>query len=211
MIRRLVCLVTIFGATNLYALTTPRLFVQGLPTTFIPGETFTAQVGLPPITDLGAYNVDLILTSDSGQAGTEFFFDLAATVPAPAGYVFPSTANFLDAVVVDSPTQHRIALSDFDLNGVDVVASFNDLIALLTIGTSTDFAGDLTLSFDVDGLLLDTPAITPTPVIEFPDVVAATVALNPFTIRRIPEPSSIILLALGTVAATSIFGIRKSQ
>ena len=197
MILRLTCVFALFSATNLYALTTSALFLQGLPTSYVPGDTFTVEVGLPPITDLGAYNVDVILSSNIGQAGTDFFFDVGATVPAPVGYVFPSTANFLDAVNIDSPLQHRITLSDFDFNGVDVEASINDLLAILTIGTSNDFQGDLSIAFDTDGLILDTPSIAPTPVAQFPDIVAATMLAIPTTVRRIPEASTSALIFVG--------------
>ncbi|MEM8946698.1 MAG: hypothetical protein AAGD11_16105 [Planctomycetota bacterium] len=198
MILRLTCVFVLISGTNLYALTTSALFLQGLPAAYVPGATFTAEVGLPPIINLGAYNVDIILTSDTGQAGTDFFFDLGATVPAPAGYVFPTTANFLGAVNIDSPLQHRITLSDFDFDGVNVEASINDLLAVFAIGTSNDFQGDLTIAFSTDGLLLDTPSVTPTPVAEFPNIVSATMSAPPATVFRIPEISTIALVLVGS-------------
>ena len=196
MIARVLLFGAFLMAPNLHAGPLPALFFEGAPDAYVPGEPFTVQVGVPPITDLGAYNVDIALTSDTGDAGTDFLFDVAATVPATTDYVFPSSANFFDAANVDSPSQHRITLSDFDFTGVDVTADVNDMVAILTILTSADFDGDLSLSFDVGGLILDTPAVTPTPVDQFTGIFAATRDSPSLDIRPIPEPATAIGAAI---------------
>ena len=80
---------------------------------------------LPPAANLGAYNIDVLMQSAEGTAGSDFSFDVAATMAASPGYVFPSAANFFDAVNTDTPSLQRLTLTDFDLAGVDVVASAN--------------------------------------------------------------------------------------
>ena len=131
-----------------------------------------------------------MLTADAGVAGTDYCFDLAATAPVATGYVFPDTANFFDALNVDSPSQHRLTLSDFYLNGVDVAASVNDLVATVVIGTGADFSGNLALSVDVDGLILDTPDVSPTPVQGFVAIKMDTGSATSATVIPVPEPGA---------------------
>src|SRR5688500_3352170 len=92
--------------------------IVGLPNSYVPGQPVAFDVRLPAVSNLGAYNIDLVLESSAGNAGTNFFFDAAATTPASTGYIFPSTANFVDATTVDSSMRHRITLTDFAFSGV---------------------------------------------------------------------------------------------
>ncbi|MEX2170230.1 MAG: hypothetical protein WD851_13035 [Pirellulales bacterium] len=167
------------------------IFFDGLPTIYTPGSAIVFKVGLPAIANLGAYNVDLILTSDAGVAGIDYFFDVAATTPVAQDYVFPFTANYFDAANVDSPSQHRLTLTDFDLDGVDVVSGANEFLVVAVIRSADDFAGSLMLSVDVAGLILDTPSIVPTPVDGFDAIRANTEAGGPALLTAVPEPKAL--------------------
>jgi len=200
--RRICSLVTLllFSSIALNGIAAP-VAISGLSGSYTPGGTVSFEVSLPPITNLGSYNIDLLLTGTSGVAGTDFFFDLAATNAASSAYVFASTTNYFDAVNVDSPLVHRLTLSDFDFTGVDVTAAVNDRVATVAIGTTGGFQGDLSLAIDTAGLILDTPDNTPTPVQGFSQIVADTSAAGDFDIVVVPEPSAlaIIFVTLGTL------------
>lgn len=177
--------------------------LTGLGGSYTPGATQTFQVSLPPIANLGSYNIDLLLTGASGTAGTDYFFDVAATIAASSGYVFASTANYFDAVNVDPPFTHRLTLSDFDLTGTNVVASVNDKVATVVIGTAAHFQGSLSLTVDTSGLILDTPDVVPTSVAGFAQIVGDTRAAGDYSLVAVPEPSTIVLVALAFVMGMS--------
>ena len=179
--------------------------VEGLSSTYTPGSFVEFEIAMPPISNLGSYNIDLVLTSDTGLAGTDFFFDVEATVPADSGYVFFSDTNFFDAVSSDSASTLRLTLTDFDFNGVDVVADANDRVARVFIGTAAAFSGDLILSLDVDSLLLDTPDITPTAVAGFDEIKTAAAAQAPTTVTVVPEPTTWVYVLI------ALLGICTSQ
>lgn len=177
------------------------LDLVGVPGTYSPGSPVSFDVVLPPINNLGSYNIDLVLSGTEGAAGTDFFFDVAATDAAISQYVFGSIANYLDAVNVDSALAHRLTLSDFDLTGVDVMSGLNDRIATVFVGTSPSYQGELSIAFDVGGLILDTPDVTPTPVADFAQISSDTQAGGAVTLTLVPEPGAVMLLGAGLLMA----------
>ena len=60
--------------------------------------------------------------------------------------------------------------------------------------------GNLTLSVDSAGLILDTPDVTPKPVQGFVGIVADTTAAGGATIVPVPEPTSGLLTLVPLVA-----------
>jgi hypothetical protein len=194
MIRLLVLAILFSGA---FANVSPGAAIQlNLPSEgYVPGEPVALDVRLPDITDLGSYNIDLVLESNTGTAGSDFFFDVAATVPAPTNYVFPSDANYFDAANVDSPMRHRITLSDFDLSGVNVVSGVNDRVASVVFRTAPTYHGQLTLFVDAPGLILDTPDVDPTPVAEFATIQSDTAAAPDVVLDPVPEPAHMCYFA----------------
>jgi hypothetical protein len=185
---------TIFGA--------PFQPIVGLPSSYIPGQAVSFEVRLPDITDLGSYNIDVVIESTIGTAGVDFFFDAGATMPASSNYIFPSAANFFDSVTVDSAPNHRITLTDFDFTGVDVVTGVNDRVATVVFQTGPTFGGSLSVFVDAPLLILDTPAIEPTPVSGFSAIQADIAAAGPAVLMPVPEPTTALLLVLGaTVGA----------
>jgi hypothetical protein len=184
--------------------------IEGLPSSYTPGQPIAFDVHLPAITNLGSYNIDLVLESAAGTAGVDFFFDVAATVSAATNYVFTSPANFFDAANVDSAMRHRITLTDFDFVGVDVVPGSNDRVATVVFQTDATFAGTLELFVDADGLILDTPVVTPTPVPGFDTLRADIAASEPIELDPIPEPSATVLLAWSfAVGCVTRWAIRR--
>lgn len=198
------CTILLFASNLTHA---APISMKGLGETYTPGNSFSFEVSLPEIQNLGAYNIDLLLSSNSGVAGVDYFFDVDATIPAPSMYVFPTSPNFFDAALVDSFSAHRLTLTDFNFSGVEVLSDVNDLVAIVTIGIESSFQGDLMLSFDIDGLFLDTPAILPTSVSEFDDIRTNTEALEPVILTLIPEPSGCVLFAIGAM----FFAVQHKQ
>jgi hypothetical protein len=198
------CLVSAIFSVVLLAQTVLGVGVQlieGLPSAYTPGQPVTFDVRLPAMTNLGSYNIDLVLDGAAGTAGVDFFFDVPATIPAATNYVFPSSANFFDAVTLDSPTRHRITLSDFDLTGVNVVPGSNDRVANVVLRTSPGFRGQLGLFVHTDGLILDTSDINPTPVAGFDSLKSNIAASGTIQIEPVPEPSVACLAGAGVLGA----------
>jgi hypothetical protein len=171
----------------------PLQLITGEPNFYAPGDAVEFGVRLPEITNLGSYNIDLVLESNTGTAGVDFFFDVAATVPASTNYVFTSAANFFDAVNVDSSIRHRITLTDFDLSGANIVTGVNDRVATVVFRTAQTFKAPLTLFVDAPALILDTPDVEPTSVMEFEMIQAGIAEAPPIELTVVPEPSTVIL------------------
>ncbi len=180
--------------------------IEGLPSSYIPGQPVTFNVRLPAITNLGSYNIDVVLESTTGTAGSDFFFDVATAAPSVTNYVFPSTDNFFDAVNVDSPSQHRITLTDFDLVGVNVVTGVNDRVATVVFQTASTFDGPVSVFIAAPLLILDTPNITPTPIQDFETLRNDIAAAGAIELRSVPEPSSLLMSASLLLA---VFGVER--
>lgn len=196
MIRHLLMGLLCLAFLSLSVFGAPIQLMEGLPSSYTPGQPVTFDVRLPGMTNLGSYNIDLVLESSVGVAGTDFFFDVAATVPAPTNYVFPSSANFFDAANVESATRHRITLTDFDFIGVNVTPGTNDRVANIVFQTAPTFTGRLSLFVDADGLILDTPDVNPTAVPEYDAIQAGVAESAPIQMEAVPEPTTISLLVL---------------
>jgi hypothetical protein len=117
MIRNLFAVALCWAIVSQSALGNPLQLISGLPSSYVPGQAVSFDVALPNITNLGSYNIDFVLQSNVGTAGTDYYFDAAATLPASSHYVFPSSANYFDSVTLDSTTRDRITVTDFDLIG----------------------------------------------------------------------------------------------
>lgn len=174
----------------------PIQLISGLPSSYQPGQPVSFDVVLPAISNLGSYNIDLVLESTTGTAGTDFYFDVAATTPAAASYVFPSSANFVDAANTDSATRHRITLTDFDLAGTNVVPGTNDRVATVVFRTLPTYSGALSLFADAPLLLLDTPDAVATPVPGFQSLQNDIAAAEHTTLTLVPEPTSVTVVVL---------------
>ena len=59
------------------------------------------------------------------------------------------------AANIDSPTRHRITLTDFNISGVNIVPDQNDQVATVILGTVPGFTSPLSLFIDAPSLLLD--------------------------------------------------------
>jgi hypothetical protein len=168
------------------------------------------DVRLPAISNLGAYNIDLVLESSAGNAGTDFFFDVAATAPALTNYVFPSTANFLDATTVDSSMRHRITLTDFAFAGVNV-GGMNDHVATVLFRTTPLFKGPLRVFVDTPLLILDTPSAVPSPVPGFDVIRNDIAAAGAFELALVPEPSSLLIAASALLTILIAIGMHLGR
>lgn len=182
----------------------PVLSLQGVPESFVPGDTFTLAVALVGAEQLANYNIRLLLETDAGIAGTDAFFDPLAT--PPSRYVFADYVQYYAGIVGTSPDglQHRLTVShwndpdgDGTLAGVTTVAGVNDLIAQVTVHTTAS-AGNLQLRIDPDSdwLELETPA---GPSIDgYSGLQAALISAGPTVVDAIPEPTCLaILLPIG--------------
>jgi len=171
----------------------PAQLISGLPASYKPGESVSFDVHLPAMTDLGSYNIDVVLTSSVGTAGVDFFFDAAATLPAAANYLFPSTVYYFASATVDSATRDRITLSDFDFSGVNVVAGVNDQVAKVVFQTLPTFHGQLDAFIDATLLILDTADVESTPVGGFTALRSEIAAAGAIQLLPIPEPSTLFM------------------
>jgi hypothetical protein len=201
MLRILFAAISCLGLVSQLSFGSPVQLIQGLSGAYTPGQPVAFDVLLPAISNLGSYNIDLVLDSSTGTAGVDFFFDVAATVPATTHYVFPTAANYFDSATVDSPLRHRITLTDFDLSGVNVVPGTNDHIANVVYRTLPTFHGSLSVSVNAPLLILDTPDITPTPIAGFSGLRTDIASAGAVQVSPVPEPTSIGIIGFAVVAA----------
>jgi hypothetical protein len=179
----------------------PIELLENVPTTFVPGQPVEFQVRLPAITNLGAYQVDLLVESATALAGVDFSFDLPSIHVADSDYVFLSSNLFAAATNLEGPNRQRLTLTDFELAGIDVVPNINDLIGTIVLNTSKSLDGLLEIKVDALSLILDTPQVDPTPVPEFLSIQNGVHASGVATIRPVPEPvAGALLLELVFVA-----------
>jgi hypothetical protein len=178
--------------------------IENFPSSYLPGELVEFDVRLPAMSNLGAYNLDIVLESSTGTAGIDFYLDDAATAPAPQNYVFPPAVFFFDSVNIESSTRHRITLTDFDLTGVDLVSGTNDRVAHVVFRTSPSFSYPLSLFVDSDSLILDTIDLTPTPIEGFEALQKQIADAGAIVLDAVPEPSSVSLFVLGLVALSGV-------
>ncbi|WP_182867182.1 hypothetical protein [Stieleria mannarensis] len=159
-----------------------------------PGTGLNVSVELPSTTDLASYQIELVLSSNTGTAGIDFFFDDALTAAPATGYIFPSSAFFFPVVFNESSMAQRLVLSDFDFSPVDVTPGINNLVANVVVQTSATYIGELVLSVDATTLLLDNPTLSP--VVEYDAIVTAT-STSPNAVFAsssvVPEPSSLAI------------------
>ncbi len=181
----------------------PIDLLEDVPTTYVPGEPIEFQLRLPAISNLGAYQIDVLVESSAGTAGVDFTFDLPSASAATSGYVFSSSANFAAATNVEGPNRQRLTLTDFFLDGTDVVPGGNDLISTIVLQLSASLRASLNIKVDASSLILDTPQLAPTSVPEFQFIQNGIFASGAATLRAVPEPSAMWLLFSGLVA---IFG-----
>ena len=190
--------------TVLFALsgqTQAGLMISGLPSSFTPGDDFEFVVTLDEdVTGLELFDVNLTMGSTAGSPGTDFAF--SAVRPDDADYVFGSLGlAFLANPGFDS-TNAFLNVSDFDISPVNVTATY--LLAVVTVAT-TPAAGDLNIDFDALNLLVsasDGIVLPPTsgggPVTAIPDSAP------------IPEPASLAIFALGSIAMAGA-GVRRRR
>jgi len=175
--------------------------------TYQHGSPLLFSIVLPTnVGDLGAYEIQVVMTGETPTAGVDYEFDVGATEAANSQYVFDSTDQFFDTLGADSATSQILVLTDFTLGtGVGVAAGINDRVADVVVNTSADYTGSLVFSIDVVSLILDTPSgneITTITAIRTATAVAA-----PTTLIVIPEPN--VILALTTVVCLSRFRRRR--
>ncbi len=197
MIRILAALAALAVAPAAHAATVP-LFV-GIPGTYDPGVGFTFEVRAPGLVDLGAYNVELVLTADPGAITA-----LAATAAFPADSTlapFGTADNFLAGGPFTSGNELRITLSDFTLgSGVATTTGTNDLLAVVTVTPGAAFFGPLTIRTDATTLQFDTSTGEPIPV-DPPSAVVVAAPVGPNT--PVPAPPGVLLAAVGVVSLAS--------
>ena len=198
----------VLGASS--ALASPILTIEGLPSQYVPGGTFSFYVTLTDAADLASYNVELVVGGTPGSTpGSDY--DIPSVIPdTPVSrYVFGPTSadklNFLSAVNTE-PDSLALTISDFHdpdvdftLDPVTTVAGVNDLVAVVSVSTDAAYTGQLTFSFDTTTLQLDNPDIQS--VANFAAVVAALKEWSA-TVNAVPEPATSVLLMLGATYLT---------
>ncbi len=184
------------------------LTFDGLPTSFTPGDSFTFSVKLTGAQGLASYDIPLVLSAASGTPEVDFGFDPVPTA-APANYVFPSDLFFF-AIAFPQGAEDHLAISDFNFDsgfnlvGVDTVAGVNDVLAVVSVTTTTGVTGPLTISIDESFLQLDNVDLDPIP--DFADVLANLPATTITQSQQatVPEPASLLVWSLGAAGLTVI-------
>jgi hypothetical protein len=178
----------------------PIDLLENVPTTYVPGESVEFQDKLPALSNLGAYQVDLLVESATALAGVDFSFDLPSINIADSDYVFMSSDFFAAATNLEGANRQRLTLTDFELAGIDVVPNVNDLIGTIVLRTFKSLNAVLEIKVDAQSLILDTPQVVPTSVLEFQFIQNGVLASGPIKLRPVPEPTTVCLLIVLALA-----------
>jgi hypothetical protein len=166
------------------------------PPLYTPGVPFDILVKLENATNLNSFDFELLLSADSGVAGTDFFF-VGAAKPEE-NYVFPSdnTGGYLsNAQNHPDGVHHSLFVTDFldsPTEGVDT-GPMNNLLARVTVQANQD-VGNLMIAFDPEGANFFDPNFGELEVTSF---------AAPHSVAAIPEPSTwaiCVLCGAGFVA-----------
>ncbi len=204
---RLAAGLSVFACSSAFA--GMMIELESSSTTYTPGTPIRFTVELPEIFRLGEYQIDIVMTSSSGMAGTDFWFDQLATLPPDSGYVFSLGALGPFSAGVSNDFPERLVLRDFDLlSSGPVNPTINSSVAVVVVETLPTFTGPLSFHVDTDQLqLLTLPSLHPAAanVSEFTSIQNATAASDPLVITAAgatsaPEPGSLTVLAMFAVA-----------
>jgi hypothetical protein len=192
----------------------------GLPATYTPGGAFTFDVRLEGATNLNLYNIDLVLNSNLGTAGTDFYFLGQPSTDRPANsgntYVFDEDqpgGPYLPVGFLATPSvfgnQAILNLSDFLTAGeISTVAAPYVIVAQVTVG-STAGAGDLTIGFDNSTMELKMENLDPIPDFDNLEISAPVSVLS--ETAAIPEPSACVVWSLLGFLGTAAEWLRRKQ
>ena len=187
----------------------PMLAIDGLPGGYTPGQPLTFDVLLTGAENLASYFIEIGLTLETGQPGTDAWF--LEPGPPASRYVFFAHDTHFEAAVHTVAGQHILSLSGFNdpdddhvLDGVDTVAGVNDRVATVTVQTLPSLTGAIYLTLAAGTLELDTPdkdaGGTPAPIVGFATLQADLAASPPAEVP-VPEPATLALVAAGGLGA----------
>jgi hypothetical protein len=177
--------------------------VEGMPSTYTPGQPFSFTLRVPELLGLTAYNLQL-------KFGTEVTNPPLLVFATPAGpdrYVFGTTERLGFGLETDpNGTEVRFSLIDPLDNlpprepGVDVVAGANDTLGTITVSPGVGLTGPITISIgnttNFNYLSESGPIDPPGPfVVQQADTGSPPVGGNP-----VPAPPAALLFGIGAVA-----------
>ena len=171
------------------------------PQEYIPGGPITFDVLLTGAQDLSAYFVELVLEADVATVGSgaDAWFEEPAAPDSASNYVFIDDNILFTATAGMIGGAHVLSMGD-DIwpTSVNTAAGVNDLIATVTVSTVASMTGNLYISLDAETLELDD--VNGDPIPDFAALKTTLVAADPTEFTEVPEPTSVLLLALGTAA-----------
>jgi hypothetical protein len=205
------------------------LIFQLMPPAYTPGDTFSFEVWLTGAQNLNSYNIDLVMTSSAGIAGTDFYFHSDTGSPPsmrPADsedrYVFDESQYGIDpgdlffaATASVSGAEARLNLSDAVLDFVTEVTTNSPYDKIATVWvTTTANAGVLNFSVDDSFLFLDDSFGAPIP--NYGDFSGSNLPSEDVQLSDtgvIPEPSSLMIMGalLGTMGIARTIRARRRK
>jgi hypothetical protein len=191
-----------------------KLRIVDLPATYTPGGSFSFNVELGGVSGLNSYDINLLMSAESGVAGADFFFSGAVRAP-DSSYVFGSgaSAGFFLAIPSTDGANATLNLSDFlddPFASVTTVDGVNDLVATITVGT-TGNVGNLMIGFDpVFPANLFDPDFNPVQGFDPASDVDPPQTVAPADATVVPEPDSPFISSICIFCAL-VFGLRRRK
>ncbi len=171
-----------------------------VPTTYVPGTSFTFQITVPEINGLSNFNVDLVFDAAVNNP------DLTASAAASTTeYVFTTTSGFSsNSFSGPGPNEVSVQFSDSILpNVVSTVSGVNDSLGVVTVTPGTDLTGSITISFDQSTFV--------NYFSEGNDTTPGAITIDQGTPPPVPmpAPAGIVSLAIGTLILVGRERLRK--
>lgn len=166
------------------------------------GGSFTFDIRLSG-DGVASYDIITLITGSTGTAGIDFDSS-APDSPPSSGYVFTTPTTNFHATLQPVPGSPRnLSLDVSDYSYTEVTGAAGDLISTITVTTAADFVGSITVTFDLDNLLLvdaDGEDIT-----DFGHGEGFTVLVGKDVPPPvIPEPASAVMLSLGALTLAGL-------
>ena len=169
----------------------------GVPSTYIPGTTFSFELRAPGLTAFTDFNFDLIVQTTSPDPST--LLSVSADRPGDTEYAFGASATFSTSQSAGpASNEFTVNITGTSSTGVNTTGGAPDLLARITVNPGASLSGPL--MFSIDPGTFSIGALSETgQALQAPDTVTVFPSDVPPVGAPVPGPGGAVLLGVGGV------------